>query len=274
MVHYMHHPFPGNMIPGEQRKPMGKIYASLIFSSFIFLLTIAAACNKNNPLTPVTIKLTDAPGPYSEVNIDLQSVEIIDQNGATVNLSTRAGIYNLLDFTNGKDTIIATGALDAGDVEQIRLILGPNNTVVSDSITYPLSTPSAQQSGLKLQVHQKLEAGVDYQIVLDFDANQSIVAKGNGSFSLKPVLRCVENALSGSIKGNIKPVGVLASITATFNGISYSTNTDIMGNFVIKGLPAGTYEVVITPAFPLTPVTIHNVSVNIGTATDLGVTTF
>ena len=112
------------------------------------------SCNSDSDTKsyPYNVRMTDAPGPYEEVNIDLQAVEITGNDGQTVLLSTNAGIYNLLDFSNGLDTLIATSTLNDSDVEQIRLILGPNNTVVIDGVSYPLTTPSAEQSGLKLLV--------------------------------------------------------------------------------------------------------------------------
>jgi hypothetical protein len=40
----------------------------------------------------------------------------------------------------------------------------------------------------------------------DFDANKSIVKLGNGGYKLKPVIRTVETAISGAIKGTITPI--------------------------------------------------------------------
>jgi hypothetical protein len=54
--------------------------------------------------------------------------------------------------------------------------------------------PSAEQSGLKLQVNQTLQEGIMYHVLLDFDANKSIVKLGNGGYKLKPVIRTVETA--------------------------------------------------------------------------------
>jgi len=220
--------------------------------------------------------MTDAPGPYSEVNVDVQSVEVIGADGQTVVLNTNAGIYNLLDFTNGADTLIATSTLTSAQVSQIRLILGPNNTVVVGGQTYPLSTPSAEQSGLKLQVNQTLQADIENNILLDFDANTSIVETGNGTYKLKPVLRTVVTAISGNIEGNITPVGTLAmvSATSTSTNIVYTSSADITGGFRITGLPPGTYTVTITPLSPLVAVTQANVVVQAGVSTDLGVIAF
>src|SRR4051812_29619923 len=149
--------------------------------------------------SPYYVKLTDAPGPYQAVNVDIQGVEIT-ANGSNVMLNTNKGIYDLLKLANGADTMIATGSLNVEKVQQIRLILGPNNSVTVGGTVFPLTVPSGSESGLKLQVHQTLEAGVAYYVLLDFDANQSVVESGNGEYHLKPVIRTTESALSGSIK--------------------------------------------------------------------------
>ena len=49
-------------------------------------------------------------------------------NDSIIEISSNPGIYNLLDFTNGKDTLIADAELSGGSNSQIRLILGDNNS--------------------------------------------------------------------------------------------------------------------------------------------------
>src|SRR5206468_51295 len=132
--------------------------------------------------------------------VDVQGVELTGSGGKTATMNVNKGVYNLLAFSNGIDTLIATGTMEVTTVEQVRLILGTNNSVVVNGTSYPLATPSADQSGLKLQVHQTLQAGVQYNLLLDFDANTSIVSEGNGSYKLKPVIRTIDMAISGSIK--------------------------------------------------------------------------
>lgn len=242
--------------------------------SVIMIGFLMNSCNNDSTKAsyPVAIKMTDAPGPYEAVFVDLQGVEITGSGGQTVTLNANKGIYNLLDLTNGLNTLIATDTLETPTVEQIRLILGTNNTVVLDGVSYPLSTPSADQSGLKLQVHQTLEQGILYTILLDFDANKSIVNLGNGSYKLKPVIRTIQTAISGSIKGKISPVG-LATVTAvstTDATLSFSTNVNAEGSFTVMGLAPGTYNLTITPILPLLPSVKSNVVVTAGINTDLG----
>lgn len=250
-----------------------KILLSLIIITLIFTF-----CRKKetppDPAkpTPYFISITDAPGPYTAVNIDLQSVEITG-NGQTVVLNTNPGIYNLLNFANGVDTLIATGGLTIDKVQQIRLILGPNNSVVSGGVTYSMDVPSGSESGLKLQVHHTLQAGVAYHVLLDFDAYQSVVEEGNGSYHLKPVIRTVQTAISGAIKGILSQPGVSAVISAKSNGITYTTIADANGNFIFSGLPPGTYSVTVTPVSPYNSSTISNITVTVGVTNSLGVIT-
>jgi hypothetical protein len=173
---------------------MEKLKVIVLLIGSIFMVS---SCNKDsvNANKTIKVRLTDAPADYNAIHIDIQSVEIVGDNDKNVSLNVNNGVYNLLDFTNGKDTLIATGSLNTVNVKQIRLILGPNNTIVVDGTTYPLSTPSAEQSGLKLQINRALEAGVDNILKIDFDARASIVEQGNGVYKLKPVLKLVEPGL-------------------------------------------------------------------------------
>jgi hypothetical protein len=248
----------------------------IVFLFVIIGSMIMNSCKKSetvNSTYPYNIKMTDAPGPYSAVFVDVQGVEITGSGGQTVLLSVHPGIYNLLNFSNGIDTMIASGSLGTASVQQIRLILGTNNSVVVNSVSYPLSTPSADQSGLKLQVHQTLQAGVLYSVLLDFDANSSIIQTGSGTYKLKPVIRTIETPISGAIKGNVSPVGTLAFVMASTN-VSYSTNVTSTGDFLLMGLPAGVYSVTVTPALPYNPVTLNNIIVTTGVTTNVGTVTF
>lgn len=246
----------------------------LLIATFIVFGIILNSCSSDSTTGTYAynVRMTDAPGPYEEVNIDLKSVEVTGSNGQTVLLNTTAGIYNLLEFSNGLSTLIATSELSDAKVSQIRLILGANSTVVVGGVSYPLSTPSAEQSGLKLQVNQTLLADIQNEILLDFDANASIVKTGNGTYKLKPVVRTIVTAITGNIKGSITPIGTLAVVTATsVNAVEYSSSVNLLGQFQISGLPAGSYTFTVTPLLPLLPVTQTNVVVVAGVNTNLGV---
>jgi hypothetical protein len=220
------------------------------------------------------VRMTDDPGPYDEVNIDLQGIEVTGDNGQTVMLNTTAGIYNLLDYANGTSVLIANSNLEDANVKQIRLILGSDNTVVVGGISYPLSTPSAEQSGLKLLVNQTLNADIDNEILLDFDAHASIIQTGNGTYKLKPVVRTVVSAISGNIKGSISPIGLAMVSAVSSTDVLYTSSVNSAGQFQISGLPPGEYTVTITPELPLVPIIQTNVMVVAGDTTDIGNVSF
>ena len=247
---------------------------TLLIASFIVFGITLNSCSKDSNSSgqyAYKVKMTDAPGPYDEVNIDLQAVEVIGTNGQTITLNTTAGVYNLLSLSNGISTMIATSNLGDVKASQIRLLLGTNNTIKLNGVSYPLDTPSADQTGLKINVTQTLLENVENEILIDFDANTSIVETGAGTYKLKPVLRTIVATTAGAIKGTITSVGAKATVTATSaSNVVYSSTVNAAGQFQISGLPAGTYTFTATPKLPALPVTQSNVTVTANVTTNIG----
>ena len=258
----------------------------------LFILLAAStfalqSCSKNNssPLADasMSVYLVDGPAAYEKVFIDVQSVQVKASTDASENewqtiKITRPGIYNLLNFKNGIDTLLGTLKLPAGRINQLRLVLGSNNNIVLNGVTYPLSTPSAQQSGLKLQIKADLIAGIDYRIWIDFDAARSIVETGSGTYILKPVIRTFAQAETGAIKGFTLPISAKGWVfaIANVNDTISSTPADLLtGAYLLRGLPAATYKVSFRATAGLyRDTTITNVAVTTGIVTDLGTLTF
>lgn len=148
------------------------------------------ACKKDTAQTSLQIRLTDGPGDFQQVNVDIQEIRVKTSQDTSewILLQTNAGVYNLLDFQNGIDTLLAMGPVPAVTLKEVRFILGPENSVMVDSIVYPLTTPSAQDSGLKVKIDKDLNLDLN-TFVLDFDAAASIKIQGNGVYKLLPVIR-------------------------------------------------------------------------------------
>ena len=227
------------------------------------------------------VRLTDAPGDYDAVFIDVQDVVIKyngdtdDQDDVTIG-AVNTGVYDLLELTGGVNVLLVDDEVPSGNISQIRLILGANNTIVVDGETFPLQTPSAQQSGLKVQVNETLENGIFYEFLLDFDVDESIVQQGNGGYLLKPVIRASVETESGAIAGSVLPLGFLTEVTATDGVTEISAFTDDAGNYVLSGVPAGsytvTYEMDAAAGFDI--VTVTDVAVEVGVVTTVDVVTF
>ncbi|MBA6156674.1 DUF4382 domain-containing protein [Tenacibaculum sp. S7007] len=244
---------------------------------FLFALTTIFAafvsCSSDDPKTSqVAVRLVDAPGDYEEVNIDVADVMINRENGWESLGNITPQVYDILKLTGGVDALLVDTEIPSGKINQIRLVLGENNTLVKDGKSYPLDTPSAQQSGLKLNVHQDLVGGVKYTFILDFMVDKSIVEKGNGTYSLKPTIRVTTEALSGAISGKVTPFNYQVEVIAVSATESISTFTNADGAFMLHGVPVGTYQVTFTPdaASGLSEKTINDVNSVLGENTNMG----
>lgn len=249
----------------------------LMLSSMVALYSCKKDNNNSNGTSQVSMHLTDGPSSvYDHVYIDIQKVEVTMSGSSAVTLTPiRPGVYDILQFRNGLDTLLMRATLPAGTVSQIRLILGSNNSVVVGGTSYPLNTPSAQESGLKLNLNQTFAANGSYDIWLDFDAAKSIVLTGSGTYKLKPVIRAYSATTNGSVKGYILPLTSLAVVyaidgTDTLAAIPNSAD----GFFKISGMASGTYTLMVKPGIAgLAVYSQTGVSVTYGTVLDLGTIT-
>src|SRR6187399_3134403 len=90
------------------------------------------------------IKMTDAPGDYDEVNIEVLDVLIKNNSDegekgwvsvGNPDMVGEGKIYDLLKLTGGANIMLTDSLIPAGHLGQIRLLLGNENTVVVDGTT-------------------------------------------------------------------------------------------------------------------------------------------
>jgi len=226
--------------------------------------------NDSKQMARLSFLLSDAPAEFEQVNIDIVGIQAII-NDSIIDLEVQTGIYNLLDFVNGKDTLIVDQEVPSGKLSQIRLLLGENNSLLIDDDSFDLKTPSAQQSGLKLNIHQEFLPGVAYEYIIDFDAGKSIVKTGNGKFILKPVIKVFTEAVSGKIEGVVFPADARPWIYAIseFDDTSSTFSDTISGRFMFKGLSGGKYNLDFMPLAPFSDSTLNDILVETGTITKL-----
>jgi hypothetical protein len=243
---------------------------------FLILFVLLFVACQDEEKSRIVIRLTDSPGDYTKVNIDIRNIEVHGENGWESLPNVNDGVYNLLDFTNGRETILTSTEYPAGKISQIRLILGPENSVEIDRETYPMETPSAQQSGLKLLLNAELTPGITYAILLDFDAAKSIVTTGSGKYILKPVIKVVSEAQDGAIEGKVTPAKLNVAVFAIAGQDTLGTSYVQSGSedFFVGGLPAGTYKLSLDPGelsghFPIIK---ENIVVSLGEVTSVGTT--
>lgn len=211
--------------------------------------------------------LTDAPScGYDNVFVTVERVRVHQDGSAAdgsggwqdIVLATPRRV-DLLELTNGVLEELGQTRLPAGRYNQIRLVLSENtganplaNAVKpTGSGVVPLRTPSAQQSGLKLQ--SQFDVGTDQtaDLVLDFDACRSVVqAGGSGNYNLKPVLSVAQRlstGIQGYVSTTIATTLAGTTVSAQQNGaVIRSTVPETTGRFLLPYLPAGNYDIVVT----------------------------
>ncbi len=139
----------------------------------------------------------------SKVYVNIKEVILKVSGGSSdVRVASSVGRVDLLSLSNEINMEVASGYIGSGTVTQVRMVLeeSGNSITYSDGSTCELDTPSQQQTGLKVvNPSFSIEAGVNYSLVLNFNAERSLVLKGNGGCTLKPVLKWggVESIESG-----------------------------------------------------------------------------
>jgi hypothetical protein len=135
------------------------------------------------------VRLTDNPYPAKEVNVEIKEVRVnYGRDNEWMVLSTGSKVYNLLDYTNGLETVIGGGVIPGGYVKEIRFVLGEKNTIKIGTKVYPLTIDSEAEDRLRVMIGKKLNDRQE-SLLIDFDAAASVHRTGPGSFLLKPVLK-------------------------------------------------------------------------------------
>jgi len=245
------------------------------------LLAGLCACSDNdtsNKSCQVQFALTDAPSlkGYKALYVDVEGIEYNVGDSAWKTLAITPARINLMNLTNGTDTLLGNVELEAGQtVSQVRLILGDNNTLVlADGTEKSVKVPSGQQSGLKINIQSSATLTSGYKVMIDFDAERSVVAKGNGQYSLKPVLRGFIVVNTSKVYGTIVPAKVTFQVRTMLNNDTLTTISDTLRNnyFALQGLTSGTYNLIFLNAGGDTLYSISQ-QVHGGTDVNMGVIT-
>ncbi|HTJ11804.1 MAG TPA: DUF4382 domain-containing protein [Dinghuibacter sp.] len=259
---------------------MRKLFFIMAGGLFSFVSCTKSSSNGNGGAGHLEVRLTDAPSVFDAVYIDVDRVEVnvSADTGSTSGWQTvpllRPGLYNLLDFRNGIDTVLAAADLPAGRLSQMRLVLGDSNFVVVDGQPYPLKTPSAQQSGLKFNIDATLTSGIVYRLWIDFDAGHSIVTTGKSTYILKPVIRTYAAATGGSIKGYVLPAPAKPTVWAIQGTDTLMALPDTAtGYYFFGGVAAGPWSLRFQAADTTYADTAVAVTVTTGVVTDAGTMT-
>ncbi len=240
----------------------------------------------------VSFYLTDGPSLFDKVLIDIKSVKVLvdtcskhgehngwgddDKNDSCKvwdSLAVVPGVYDLLSLRNGADTLLAKGVTPEGKIKKIIIELGTRNSLVKDSVSYPLNLPPGDKSYIVLTLSgNECEefSPKRFRLWLDFDVQRSIIRVRDNMFYLKPVIHLFILKTTGSLSGKITPRESLSVLTIYNNTDTAYALPSREGEFKVRGLQEGTYNVFINASNGYQDSTIVNVKVKTNQETKLG----
>ena len=229
----------------------------VVIGAYLFFIpTFIISCSKNSSSdrgqAAFQVFLTDDPGDYEAVYIDIRDVQINftgnGDNGWQSLQGVNTGVYDLLTLADNRDTLLADANISSGRVYQLRLILGTENYVKVNGSMIRLNSPADLQAGLTLKIQQYISGGILFKVILDFDASKSIVFVDSSSYNLKPAIRTIFEFVGGSISGYVRPKDFRTSVYAIQGADTVaSTFTGEEGGYIIKGIAEGTYSLLFNP---------------------------
>lgn len=264
---------------------MHRFFRQLAALSVATLALAACSDSSGTNTGTLTVRLTDAPFPFSEVasvdvfviRVDARNTEPTDaeaadeaSRGGWTTIATPNAAINLLDLAGGRTTNLGATTLATGTYRGFRLILDTDRSTITlkDGSMPPIQWPSAGRSGLKIKLDQPIELTEDGSVMtLDFDIGRSFVMRGNtaaSGFNFKPVIRAVAEDITGSAIGSVRansatgaavPGATVEVLTAGSlladndpAHIVRTTATDANGDFRIAFLLPGAYVLRATPS--------------------------
>jgi Domain of unknown function (DUF4382) len=162
----------------------------------------------------LSLSITDAPIDGAvEVWVQFDSVILksaSDPDTITLSFDPPMSINLLALQGQNSAPLFANKTLPAGNYEWLKLKVTATKDGILDSYiklrdntVYELNIPSGSESGLKIIGGLEVIANTPTRLTIDFDLRKSIILKGTGGYALKPVLKLVNNANSGSISGTV-----------------------------------------------------------------------
>jgi hypothetical protein len=146
------------------------------FAAFVISTFALAACSDSSGTGTglLTVRLTDAPFPFSDVasvnvyvvRVDAKTAETTDEEAADeanhngwTTIATPNTLINLIDLGGGKTVNLGATTLPTGNYRSFRLILDTDKSSITlkDGTTPPISFPSAGHSGIKVNLDAPIQ---------------------------------------------------------------------------------------------------------------------
>ncbi len=160
-------------------------------------------------------------------------------------LSITPGVYDLLQLRNGTDTLLGSAVVTNGKILKIRITLGSDNKVFTDSTTsYPLEV-FGPNPFFTINVQRQNVSSVtnnEFEMWLDFNLARSIIF-WNGEFLLRPNIIVFNDAVMAKVEGRVLPQGASPLVTAFNASDTLYAIPNWNGAYEFRGVPSGTWSI-------------------------------
>jgi hypothetical protein len=270
-------------------------------AALVAVLSIVS-CSKNgssgsNPNIPpgksqVSLYMMDAPIQFDSVFIDVRQVAVeidtaskqddsdnpdewsdgwcgrgrgpSDKSVIWDTLDIAPGVYNLLALRNGTDTLLGSSLVTTGKILKIRITLGNDNKVYTDSTTsYPLEI-FGPKPWFTINVSRTDVATVSnnqVRIWLDFNLARSIFF-WNGQFLLSPYLVVFNDQRMAKVEGTVQPRNSTALVTAIDGADTLYAVPFRNGQYQFRNVPTGSWSFAFKGMNGYQDTTLANISVD------------
>lgn len=260
------------------KKVLNSFLISVQILPFLFLVQSCSDPEDIQSDGRLILSLVDSPADYEAVNVDIQEVSLkttgTEENNGWIKLEGfEPGVYNILEFTGGRELELADMVFPQGKISQLQLKIGENNSLTIHGYTSYLLNANDSETGLLMNVDVDIQAGKTHNLKLDFDASRSVTGLGNtGQMLIKPVLRLFSDDNTGSITGKVLPAAhnVLISVLYENKIIATSYAKENVSTFLIPGINEGIYRVSMIISDDIEQKFIENIKVINGRITDMG----
>jgi hypothetical protein len=206
----------------------------LACSIILMAVSLVSCSGGGNPAGGSTgfleLSLIDSPIDYDALFITINEVQVHHEITGWQTLSelNLQEPINLLELRNGTMYYLGSNELATGHYDQMRLILDDsegsnylfkeNGEGEEDNDVIPLKVPSGGNTGIKLVNGFDIDVSGYTELILDFEADKSVVEAGkSGQWLLKPTIKVVEsvtNSVSGTVENTnaepLSPAGISA----------------------------------------------------------------
>ncbi len=254
------------------------------------------ACNKENSgstaiptgKSQLSVYMMDDPVPFTKVLIDIKQVVVkIDtaahhddedddhewkeeyrgcRNGNSIiwdTLSITPGVYDLLSLRNGTDTLLASGLIPNGKILKVRITLGTENTVYTDSVThFPLNIIGPGTS-FDINIKREHVAVIDnnqFKLWFDFNLSRSILFFNN-QYWLRPNLKPFNDKAKPKLEGRVLPEDASPLVQVFNQADTLYALPWHEGYYQVRGLNVGTYSIYFKGQHGYKDTTISNIEV-------------